>query len=46
MFHKKLGDEARAAELFAAILNDARLAPKHFQRAEREWIEFAKRKQG
>jgi hypothetical protein len=46
MLHKKLGDEARAAELFAAILNDARLAPKHFQRAEREWIELAKREQG
>jgi hypothetical protein len=43
MLCKKLGDAARAAELFAAILKDARLAPKHFQRSEREWIELAKR---
>jgi hypothetical protein len=43
MLHKKLGDKARADELFAAILNDARLAPKHFKRSEREWIELAKR---
>ncbi len=45
MLHKKLGDKARADELFAAILNDARLAPKHFKRSEREWIELAKREQ-
>ena len=45
MLYKKLGDRARADELFAAILNDARLAPKHFQRSEREWIELAKREQ-
>ena len=25
------------------VLKDARLAPKHFQRSEREWIELAKR---
>ena len=43
MLHKKLGESARAGELFAAVLNDARLAPKHFQRSEREWIELAKR---
>jgi hypothetical protein len=43
MLYKKLGDKARARELFAAILNDARLAPKHFQRSEAEWIELAKR---
>lgn len=45
MLYKKLGDRARAGELFAAILNDARLAPKHFQRDQREWIELAKREQ-
>ena len=45
MLYKRLGDHARADELFAAILNDARLAPKHFQRSEREWIELAKREQ-
>jgi hypothetical protein len=43
MLYKKTGDHARAAELFAALLKDARLAPKHFQRSEREWIELAKR---
>jgi hypothetical protein len=46
MLYKKLGDKPRADELFAAILNDARLAPKHFKRSEREWIELAKREQG
>ena len=43
MLYKKLGDKARADELFAALLKDARLAPKHFRRAEREWIELAER---
>jgi hypothetical protein len=43
MLYKKLGEKARAGELFAAILNDARLAPKHFRRSEAEWIELAKR---
>jgi hypothetical protein len=45
MLHKKLGETARAAELFAAVLKDARLAPKHFRRSEREWIELAEREQ-
>ena len=43
MLYKKLGDKTRAAELFAAILNDARLAPKHFRRSQAEWIELAER---
>ena len=43
MLHKKLGETARATELFAAILNDARLAPKHFRTSQREWIEVAER---
>ena len=43
MLYKKTGDMARAAELFAALLKDARLAPKHFRRSEREWIELAER---
>lgn len=43
MLHKKQGDKTRAGELFAALLNDARLAPKHFQRSEKEWIDLAKR---
>jgi hypothetical protein len=43
MLYKKLGNQARAGELFAALLKDARLAPKHFRRSEREWIELAER---
>jgi hypothetical protein len=43
MLHKKIGETARAAELFAAVLNDARLAPKHFRTSQREWIELAER---
>jgi hypothetical protein len=43
MLYKKLGDNARAAELFAALLKDARLAPKHFKRSQAEWIELAQR---
>ena len=43
MLHKKLGQTARASELFAAVLNDARLAPQHFRRSQREWIELAER---
>lgn len=43
MLYKKIGDKPRAAELFAALLKDARLAPKHFRRSEREWIELAER---
>lgn len=43
MLYSKLGNKARAGELFAALLNDARLAPKHFRRSEAEWIELAER---
>lgn len=43
LLYKKLGDTARAKELFAAILKDARLAPKHFRRSQREWIDLANR---
>jgi hypothetical protein len=43
MLYKKLGDKSRAGELFAALLNDARLAPKHFRRSEAEWLELAER---
>jgi hypothetical protein len=40
---KKLGRTAEAGELFAAVLKDARIAPKHFRRSQREWIELAER---
>jgi len=43
MLYKKLGQTAKAAELFEAVLKDARLAPKHFRTSEREWIELAER---
>ncbi len=43
LLHKKLGDTGKARELLAAILSDARVAPKHFRRTEREWIELAQR---
>jgi hypothetical protein len=45
LLHKKLGLTERATELFQAILRDARLAPRHFQKAQREWIEMARREQ-
>lgn len=40
---KKVGKTDEAAEMLAAILKDARLAPKHFRRSQREWLEVAKR---
>lgn len=40
---KQLGRADEAASMFAAILKDARLAPKHFQRSQREWIDLARR---
>jgi hypothetical protein len=43
MLHKKLGETERAHEMFAAVLKDARLAPKHFRTSQREWIELAER---
>jgi hypothetical protein len=43
LLFKKLGQTARAAEVFAGVLNDARLAPKHFRTSQREWIELAER---
>jgi hypothetical protein len=43
LLQKKLGRPDRARELFADILKDARLAPKHFRKSQREWIELAER---
>src|SRR5690606_13350835 len=43
LLHKKLGNTDRAAALFADVLKDARLAPKHFKKSQREWIDLAKR---
>ena len=41
--HEKSGDTETAQRLFRQIIEDARLAPKHFQRAQREWIDIAKK---
>jgi hypothetical protein len=41
--HDKSGDAETAQRLFRQIIEDARLAPKHFQRAQREWIDIAKK---
>ena len=43
LLYKKVGEREKAAEMLAAILKDARLAPKHFRRSQREWIELAER---
>jgi hypothetical protein len=43
LLHKRLGQTAKATELIAALLKDARLAPKHFRTSQREWIELAER---
>jgi hypothetical protein len=43
MLFKRLGRSAEAQERFAAILKDARLAPKHFRRSQKEWIDLAER---
>jgi len=43
LLYKKVGDGTKAAELFAAILKDARLAPRHFRRSQAEWIAVAER---
>jgi len=43
LLYKRLGETAKASELFAAILKDARLAPQHFRRSQAEWIAVAER---
>jgi hypothetical protein len=43
LLYKKLGERDKAAELLAAILKDARLAPRHFRRSQAEWIAVAER---
>ena len=41
--HKRVGDAQTAKEMFEEIIQDARLAPRHFRKAQKEWIEIAKR---
>ncbi|HEU4616400.1 MAG TPA: tetratricopeptide repeat protein [Gammaproteobacteria bacterium] len=40
---KRSGSIERADELFGQILSDARVAPRHFRKSQREWIDLAKR---
>ena len=40
---KRAGQAARAKEVFEASLKHARLSPKHYQRAQREWLSIAER---
>lgn len=40
---KRLGRTAAAQDAFRRIVEDARLAPGHFRKAQKEWIEVAKR---
>jgi hypothetical protein len=46
LLFKKLGRTAEAQQLFAEILKDARLAPKHFRKSQHEWIAIAEREHG
>lgn len=41
--HNQLGNVETAKTMFHDIVRDARLAPKHFQKTQREWIEIAER---
>lgn len=43
LLEKRLGHTDVARAMLTRILNDARLAPRHFRKAQREWIELAKR---
>lgn len=43
LLYKELGEGDKASALFAAILKDARLAPRHFRRSQAEWIALAER---
>ena len=43
---KRLGETEAAASAFRRIVEDARLAPGHFRKAQKEWIDIAKRELG
>lgn len=45
LLYKKLGQLNEAQQLLASILKDARLAPRHFRKSQREWIELAEKEQ-
>jgi hypothetical protein len=43
LLNKKLGRTEAARQMFESILQDARLAPSHFRKSQREWIAIAER---
>jgi hypothetical protein len=40
---QRIGNTEMAARMFRQIVEDARLAPKHFQKAQHEWIDIARK---
>ena len=44
--HSRLGDVETAKTMFHDVVQDARLAPRHFRKTQKEWIEIAKRESG
>lgn len=43
VFLKNMGKGAQAESLFKEILKNARLSPKHYKRAQKQWIMLAKK---
>lgn len=43
MLCRQTGDIDQARSLFAALLRDAQLAPRHVRRSQREWLDIAAR---
>jgi hypothetical protein len=43
LLYKEIGEADKASALFAAVLKDARLGPRHFRRSQAEWIALAER---
>ena len=42
LFLKKVGKKEESKTIFKRILKDARLSPKFYQKAQRQWIDIAK----
>ncbi|MGH8264736.1 MAG: tetratricopeptide repeat protein [Steroidobacterales bacterium] len=40
---KRRGDEAKAKEVLAALLEQSQRAPRHYRRMQREWLDMARR---
>jgi len=41
--HQRLGHDTLARQMFTQIVEDARLAPRHFRKAQRQWLDIAKK---